>query len=368
MEDISRNTLALLAHLEPDLIIPGALKRFYPSMQGLLEAHRTTASLNCLSLLMRSIARHKVYRSHVMSLLGLALPGIDSNDLSKTQLTLTFITTTCMLVPLHNLSDEGDEGNLARNWLTSQMEILESMPGNDFPEDLLEADDAELDAIARSSTGTLAEWVISFFDQIFVFLGNMPEHKHSKTTEEAMVPIIALTVSTVLQSLEPKLFTLALNKMQRFVSENMYFHASEAAANIVRAFVEIRPEESLAAFFDPIVANIRTEIFENGAGISGRITTTEVVPGDRALLWNWRLFSALMGPRTGRALLPYLSRPDSPAIQVFEWSVTICRGTIYHYVGKPLINALSSLTNIYTVPGPLVKKESSLTSLEMVNF
>lgn len=37
-----------LAYLEPDLVLPGALQRFYPSLQGLVEVHRTTSSLNGL--------------------------------------------------------------------------------------------------------------------------------------------------------------------------------------------------------------------------------------------------------------------------------------------------------------------------------
>src|SRR5271169_1228408 len=106
---LSRNALAIIAHLEPDLVLPGVLKRFYPSMQGLLEAHRTTASLSCLSMLMPTIARHKVYRNHITTLLGLAIPGIDPNDLAKTTLTLSFMITTCLLIPLWDISPPGDQ-------------------------------------------------------------------------------------------------------------------------------------------------------------------------------------------------------------------------------------------------------------------
>jgi proteasome activator subunit 4 len=373
---LSRNALAIIAHLEPDLIIPGVLKRFYPSMQGLLEAHRTTASLASLSILMPTIARHRIYRNHVTTLLGLALPGIDPNDLSKTTLSLTFMISTCMLIPLWDLSDEGDHTALASKWITRQMEILETMPGDDFPTHVNEDSDSmsdddtfnikdmsdyEADLVARSSTGGLAEWVTSFFNQIFGFLSNMPDtHKHAKTAEEVLVPMITLAVSTVLQALEPKLFTFALSKMQRFITENVFHNAGEATASICRCFVEIRPEESLQAFLRPIVLSIREEITENGAGKSGRITTTEVLPRDRTLLWHLRIFFALMGPRTGSVLMKYLQGPDSLVRDVIDLTVRECRGTMYHYVGKSLINVLSSLTGIYTLGGPLVKKESMI--------
>ena len=368
---LSRSSLAIIAHLEPDLIIPGVLKRFYPSMQGLLEAHRTTASLASLSILMPTIARHKVYRNHITTLLGLALPGIDPNDLAKTTLTLTFMISTCMLIPLWDLSDPGDETALASTWITQQMEILESMPGDDYPSSSGPSDpdspsteltDAETEAIARSSTGSLAEWVTSFFNQIFGFLSNMPDtHKNAKTAEEVMIPMITLAVSTVLQSLEPKLFTLALKKMQRFITENVYHNAGEATASICRCFVEIRPEESLDAFLQPIVLSIRDEIVDNGAGKSGRITTTEVLPRDRTLLWNLRIFFALMGPRTGNTLLKDLRSPNSMIRDVIQLTARECKGTMYHFVGKSLVNVLSSLTGVYTLGQPLVRKEGNLS-------
>jgi proteasome activator subunit 4 len=373
---LSRNSLGIIAHLEPDLIIPGVLKRFYPSMQGLLEAHRTTASLATLSILMPTIARHKIYRNHATTLLGLAIPGIDPNDLSKTTLTLTFMISTCMLIPLWDLSDEGDHTAMASDWISSQMEILENMTGDDYPlhpneeGELVSVDpartmtEAQSDLVARSSTGSLGEWVTAFFTQIFGFLSNMPDsHKTTKTAEEVMVPMITLAVSTVLQALEPKLFTLALKKMQRFITENVFHNAGEATAGICRCFVEVQPEETLEAFLGPVVACIREEIVENGAGKSGRITTTEVLPRDRTLLWHLRIFFAVIGPRTGSAVLRYLDGPNPLIKHVIELTARECKGTIYYYVGKSLVNVISSLTGIYTLGQPLVKKDSEYLSL-----
>ena len=80
-----------LAYLEPDLVLPGALQRFYPSLQGLVEVHRTTSSLNGLQMIANVMSKLKGYRCHITALLALALPGIDANDLNKTQYTLNFI-------------------------------------------------------------------------------------------------------------------------------------------------------------------------------------------------------------------------------------------------------------------------------------
>jgi proteasome activator subunit 4 len=277
-----------------------------------------------------------------------------------------------MLIPLWNLSDEGDGTATASKWISEQMEILETMPGDDYPPARNEDDesmaddgavfatsmsDSEADLVARSSTGGLDEWVTSFFNQIFGFLSNMPDtHKSAKTAEEVMVPMVTLAVSTVLQALEPKLFTLALGKMQRFITSNVFHNAGEATASICRCFVEIRPEESLAAFLEPIALNIREEIIDNGAGKSGRITTTEVLPRDRALLWHLRIFFSLLGPRTGDTLLKELKKPDSLIKGIIELTTKECKGPMYHYIGKSLINVISSLTGIYTLGQPLVRK------------
>jgi len=377
LSGLARNTLAIIAHLEPDLILPGVLKRFYPSMQGLVEAHRTTTSLASLSVLMPTIARHRIYRNHITTLLGLALPGIDPNDLSKTTLALTFMISACMHIPLWDLSDEGDHTALASAWITSQMEIFENMHGEDYPvppegEDSVDptvtTSEEQADNIARSSTGSLGEWITSFFNQIFGFLSNMPDsHKHAKTAEEVMIPMITLAVSTVLQSLEPKLFTLALKKMQRFVTENVFHNAGEATASICRCFVEIRPDESLAAFLAPVIASIKEEIRENGAGRSGRITTTEVLPSDRTLLWYLKIFNTLVGPRTGHALLKYVSGPDAPVRQVIEVVARECKGTMYHYVPRCLLNVCSSLATIYPLGSLLVKKPRNPNSEVKIN-
>ena len=337
-------------------------------MTGSLEAHRTTASLASLSILMPTISRHPVYRNHVTTFLGLALPGIDANDLSKTTLALTFIISTCLLIPLWDLSEEGDHTLLATAWVRSEMSLLEDISDDAYTasqQDNEAFDKEELDAVTCSSTGSLGEWVTSFFNQILGFLSNMPDsHKHAKTAEEVMVPMITIAISTVLQALEPRLFTYALHKMQRFISENVFHNAGEATASICRCFVEIRPEESLEAFLEPVVASIREEIIENGAGKSGRITTTEVLPRDRTLLWNLRIFFACLGPRTGTALLKYLRCSDSPIIDIINLTARECKGTMYSYVGKSLMNVISTLSGIYVLGGPLVKKESKRQKLE----
>ncbi len=59
----------------------------YPALETLTEPHRLIACLNCTVSVARSmLGSHRWYpegRSHVLPLLNLSLPGIDSNDIKK---------------------------------------------------------------------------------------------------------------------------------------------------------------------------------------------------------------------------------------------------------------------------------------------
>src|SRR3954452_16253597 len=73
-------------------------------MQGLVEVHRTISSIRALHMLSKIMARTKGFRCHVTTVLGLALPGIDANDLEKTVHTLQYVQGVCYLVPFHDLT------------------------------------------------------------------------------------------------------------------------------------------------------------------------------------------------------------------------------------------------------------------------
>jgi hypothetical protein len=67
-----------------------------------------------------------------------------------------------------------------------------------------------------------------------------------------------------------------------------------------------------------------------------------------------------LGPRTGDTLLKDLQRPDSLIKGVIDLTTKECKGTMCHYIGKGLINVISSLTGIYLLGQPLVRSESKI--------
>lgn len=306
--NFSLSTLQGLAYLEPNLILPGALQRIYPSMQGLVEVHRTTSSLRSLQVLARTMIRTKGYRCHVTTLLGLALPGIDANDLEKSLHSLSFIQAVCYNIPLVDLADGRDDVNgnmLAMQWISGELERMEQ-EGTDvqlnYDTDLSDKDE---ELILRSSTTGFGEFLLSFLGKVFTLLENLPDASRvrSGSPEENVVNTLPATLMPLLSSLSPELYDIALNKIVDFVANHVIHQARDAMAFICNALCKVNPEKALKRLIPLLVQAIRTEIDENGAA-STRTTGSDVLPRDRALVWYVSMLSMCV-VHVGDAVVPY---------------------------------------------------------------
>jgi proteasome activator subunit 4 len=374
--NFSLSTLQSLAYLEPDLILPGALQRIYPSMQGLVEVHRTISSIRSLQMLAKVMSRTKGYRCHITTLLGLALPGIDANDLDKTFYTLSFIQSVAYNVPFHDLtkekvrddsrSEEEDydmisrgsamsgthtpsetiaDTGLAMRWITEQVDRLEREGANielNYGEELRDGDEQ---AILQSSTTELAEFVTSFLGRVFTLLENLPDASRvrSGSPEENVVNTLPATFTPLLASLSPELYDLALNKISHFVTTHVIHQARDAMAFICNALVKINPQKALRRLIPDLVQCIRTEIEFNGAG-SSRTTGSEVVPKDRALVWNISLLSMCI-VHVGDAVLEF----QKELYDIADFMQQNCRGVPTVHVSNFIHHLLLNLTLTYTL-------------------
>lgn len=293
--NFSLSTLQSLAYLEPNLILPGALQRIYPSMQGLVEVHRTTSSLRSLQVLSRIMVRSKGFRCHVTTMLGLALPGIDANDLEKTLYTLAFVQSVCYSIPFHDLTEGDDDVSgsmLALDWITSEVNRLEREGSNielDYQSELSNKDE---ELILRSSTAGFAEFLLSFLGRVFTLLENLPDSSRvrSGSPEENVVNTLPATFTPLLASLSPELYDLALNKIAEFVANHVIHQARDAMAFICNALCKVNPRKALKRLVPVLIQSIRTEIDENGAA-STRNTGPDVLPRDRGLVWSVTMLS-----------------------------------------------------------------------------
>ncbi|KAF2739609.1 hypothetical protein EJ04DRAFT_559532 [Polyplosphaeria fusca] len=359
------STLQSLAYLEPNLILPGALQRIYPAMQGLVEVHRTISSIRALQMLSKVMARTKGWRCHVTTVLGLTLPGIDANDLEKTLQTLIYIQGVCYLVPFHDLTKENMKGTeqssgmgtstpmegidtdtgLAVRWITEQVERLENA-GSDLEIDYdKELTDQEEEMILRSSTTGLAEFLHSFLGRVFTLLENLPDAARVKSgsPEENVVNQLPAAFTPLLSALSPDLFDIALDKIANFVSNHVIHQARDAMAFICNGLVKINPEKALGRLLPHLLTGIRTEIDDNRAG-SIRTTGNDPLPRDRALVWNISLLSMCV-VHVGDAILAW----KDDLFDIAEYMQRKCRGAPTVHVSNFIHHLLLNLTVTYTI-------------------
>jgi len=342
----SLSTLQALAFLEPDLILPGALQRIYPSMQGLVEVHRTISSLRSLQILARTMIRTKGYRCHITALLGLALPGIDANDLEKTLYTLSFFANVCYNIPFEDLSDgrEDIQGNLlAMQWITTEMERMEQ-EGAGVELNYAAMDDKEEEMILASSTAGLGEFVTSFLGRVFTLLENLPDAARLRngSPEENIVNTLPAAFMPLLSSLSADLYDLALNKIVDFVANHVIHQSRDAMAFVCNCLCKVNPEKALDKFIPVLISAIRTEIDENGAG-STRNAASDVLPRDRGLVWNISMLSMCV-VHVGSAVLKH----KKALFDIAVYMQLKCKGMPTVHVSNYIHHLLLNLTVTYT--------------------
>ncbi|KAG8626543.1 hypothetical protein KVT40_005488 [Elsinoe batatas] len=370
----SLSTLQSLAYLEPSLILPGALQRIYPAMQGLVEVHRTVSSIRALQMLSRTMARTKGYRCHLTTLLGLALPGIDANDLDKTMHSLAFIQSVCYNIPLYDLTKEKstDADDLAHGsgtgpavqWITEQMERFEregALVSLDYDTELSDEDE---EMILRSSTAGFAEFLISFMGRVFTLLQNLPDASRVKTgsPEENIVNTLPATFSPLLAALSPELYDIALQQVSKFITNHVVHQARDAMAFICNSLVKVAPKKALAHLLPSLISSVRTEIEENGAG-STRTTGSEILPRDRALVWNISLLSMCV-VHVGADVLDFQDELFDIAVFMQER----CKGIPLVHVSNFIHHLLLNLTVTYTIDYSLFEEDAFKDGLGPVNW
>ena len=361
--NFSLSTLQGLAFLEPDLIIPGALQRIYPSIQGLVEVHRTTSSLRALQILSRTMIRTKGFRCHVTTLLGLALPGIDANDLDKTLYTMSYLQSICYNIPFHDLSAGKEQlsgSMLAMEWISAEVTRMEQAGANlelDYKNGLSDEDE---EMILRSSTAGFAEFLSSFLGRVFTLLENLPDaaRVRSGSPEENVVNTLPATFTPLLASLSPEMYDLALNKVAEFVGNHVIHQARDAMAFICNSLCKVSPEKALKRLLPMLTASIRNEIEENGAA-STRNTGLDVLPRDRGLVWSISMLGMCV-VHVGASVLPY--REELLSIAVYMQQK--CKGTPTIHISNFIHHLLLNLTGTYTVDFSLYEPDVLARGLE----
>ena len=348
-------TLQNLAYLEPDLVLPGALQRFYPSLQGLVEVHRTTSSLNGLQMIANTMSKQKGYRCHITALLALALPGIDANDLSKTIYSLHFIQSIAYSIPIVSLAPENGQvhdTSIAMQWVQNEMERLER-EGPDVKIDYQnELSDEDEQAILRSSTAGFAEFVLALLGKVFTLLENLPDtSQRGGTQEDNVINALPAALSPLFASLSPELYDMVLEKLADFVSSHVVHQARDAMAWILNAFCRVDPHKTLKIFIPMLIVNIRNEIDYNHAA-SDRSSGTEYLPRDRALVWHVSMLGMVV-VHVGGEVLNY----KDELFSIAQYMQEKCRGLPTIHISNFIHHLLLNLTHTYPVDHSLYEPD-----------
>lgn len=345
-----------LAYLEPDLVLPGALQRFYPSLQGLVEVHRTTSSLNGLQMISNVMSKLKGYRCHITALMALALPGIDANDLNKTQYTLNFIQSVAYSIPLVSLSKEGShihDTTLAMQWVQGEMDRMEREGQNvtfDYNNELSDEDEAN---ILRSSTTGFGEFILTLLGKVFTLLENLPDANQVRggTPEDNVINALPAALSPLFASMSPELFDMTLEKIASFVSSHVVHQARDAMAWILNALCKVNPEKTLKVVIPMLVISIRNEIDFNNAA-SDRSSGTDYLPRDRALVWYVSML-AMAVVHVGSEVLKY----KEELLGIAGYMQEKCRGLPTILVSNYIHHLLLNLTHTYPIDHALFEPE-----------
>ncbi|RXG44633.1 hypothetical protein VDGE_05400 [Verticillium dahliae] len=341
-----------LSYLEPGLMLPGALQRFYPSLQGLVEVHRTTSSLNSLQMIANTMSKQKGFRCHITALLALSLPGIDANDLGKTQHTLNFIQSVAYSIPMVPLVKKGSEihdTRLAEEWVQGEMERMEREGQHVEIDYATELSDEVEAAILRSSTLGMGEFVLALLGKVFTLLENLPDASHLRgtTPEDNVINALPAALSPLFASLSPELFDLALEKLSSFVSTHVVHQARDAMAWILNALCKVNPEKTLKVFIPMLIANIRNEIDYNHAA-SDRSSGTDYLPRDRALVWHVSMLGMVV-VHVGGEVVKYKQELYSIA----QYMQEKCRGLPTIHISNYIHHLLLNLTHTYPLDNAL---------------
>lgn len=303
-----------LAYVAPSFVLPKIMERIYPALQTVTESHQTLAALSALQAIVRPLFSRQHYPAgaqHLLPLLQLSLPGIDPNDLTKTQITLQFYLGVLQTVALVDCS----RGQ------------LDGLP--------------EEEQLVCEATAALEGWCLQFIDAVLRLLDNVAKASSKRHSVERG---LGLQLSSVFvdffQSLSPSLFRPCLEKLFRFVTSHILLTSAKTVGHLCAAASYADPDAALALFV-PFVADRILEMAAAHAAVDVAPDTDELEVDDE-MIWYLHILARVV-KRTGAALLPF----REPLIRVLDATVFLCSKMASKLGGKLLRHLLLSLTSTY---------------------
>ncbi|GEQ68980.1 hypothetical protein JCM33374_g2650 [Metschnikowia sp. JCM 33374] len=284
--------LGLLAHLDADTTLGFILLDIYESLQGVISTHRVITALRCMEELSRYFAITPIYRVHLPRLLEMMLPGVDSNDLTKTIHTLDVFATVANFVPIADLTDGTGDPMLALDFTNMQLEFLQrKIYQPDASAEELSDPELEVQAL-KSATASFESIIQSLAQRLFILLENIPDPAKSTGIEKYLCEMLPKLIYMILEAMSDEIFSVFRKEIVKFITENTIHPVTEATAEICGAVIKRDP-----AYFKKIapilIDRIQEEVSDNGAGQSR--TGLDIIPRDQNLYWNLMILNSCVG-------------------------------------------------------------------------
>ncbi|KIW25561.1 uncharacterized protein PV07_08728 [Cladophialophora immunda] len=175
ISSLSHDSLQLLADLEPDLIVPKALKSFYVSQNSKVDGDAAYMSLYLLQQLSNIMVREKGLRCHAPSLMELTCAGIHPNNTKFTAVVARLVKTTICSFPWLPLAEKGNsditvDAEHSMQWGNGEMERLYKAGSEvkvPYSEELSDHDESTL---LRSATTRVPGFARQFLQKALGFL------------------------------------------------------------------------------------------------------------------------------------------------------------------------------------------------------
>lgn len=240
-----------LADLRPDLIIPEVIDRVYVTLDSVTEPHKMTAALQCLVSVSRAlVSGHNNYTSgktHVIPIFYATLPGIDPNDFKKLSVTLQFLSSFALLVP-----------------------IVDCSKAHLYYEDLTEEE-----TLICGQTAEFEGFVLEYLEKIFALVESSSQDvtRMEQTDSDSLRSKLETIVESLLQTCthgilgqcSDEIIISATRKLVDYIKSNLFEPrvAAHLISSLVRVFGRVAGTEIRKSLVPYVIATINKYIEEH---------------------------------------------------------------------------------------------------------
>eukprot|EP00903_Cladosiphon_okamuranus_P009771 g9290.t1 len=328
---LSNMCLSALASLSPRSVAPAfaeLLLRALDPVASINHTHQAPAAIRALTSVFRPLMHPRPYLApYLPAFLELTLPGLDSNDVFKTMVTLQLYHLILCWVPVQG-SPASYSSQALDGWKPSPPSWVDASEDED-------ADEHEHLYIACEGLGgVMMEWSVAFLDRLFEVLRHKDKSSKVKAGDlasDTMNVAGAMTGTRVgnsgalsamlggggrgseayltglIRAVTQQLFTMADDpaaemasaKVLRFATDRALPNVEKDVAAVVEMVASARPERAVAAFFPALCDGLLAPGAAPG-------DAPALAPGASPVLLRWRLqLLSGLARGAGAALAPH---------------------------------------------------------------